>query len=342
MRHHPLILEAADTCGVRPEVPRARGRAPCGQLRSTARRSSDHVLCALLLLLCAGRAFAQAPARMTEEGTDEVLWLDRLCLADSWHPVEECRTRASGLQCPWGGEVLQLYFRVDHHGGEKAYPIGWPRAHMNPAGWERNWKAWDHFEFMVLAKTSRDELPKQALVLEVGEAKPVHTPSLEFSELEKWVPVSIPVADILQKSPSTRGGVNRLRFVVCESSYQHDDVVEFHIGGFRLVRSLVCEVTALSAATPVIYSDQPYITLDLTVVGPPADVKRGVPFTIRTATRVVRQEMLPLGRGQQRIECDIYELMLSPGDYELSVFDTDRARRKSVSLRVVEEPWKQQ
>lgn len=341
MRHHPLALAASDTAGAQPEVLRARGQAPCGQLRTTGRRFAGHVLCALLLL-SAGRTLAQAPARMTEEGTDEMLWLDRLCAADNWHPVEECRTRASDLQCPWGGEVLQLYFCVDHHGGEKAYPIGWPRAHMNPAGWERSWQAWDRFEFMVLAKTSRHQLPKSALILEIGEAKPAHTPSLEFSELEKWVPVSIPVADILEKSPSTRGGVSRLRFVVSESNYQHGDVVEFHVGGFRLVRSLVCEVTALSAVTPVIYAGQPYVTLALTVVGPPADVQRGVPFTIRSATRVVRQEMLPLGPGQQRLDCDISELTLSPGDHELSVFDADKARRKSVSLRVVEEPWKPQ
>jgi len=237
---------------------------------------------------------------------------------------------------------MQLYFEVDHHSGEKKYPIGWPRAHFNPLGWERNWLAWDRIEFMALARTSRDELPKNALTFEFGDVRPVYNPSLEFAELDKWILVSMPVAEIMGKSPILKGGIDRLRFVVSESSYSHGDVLEFHVGGFRLVRSLVCEITELAAATPVIYAGQPFIKLSITVVGPPADVKRGVPFTIRTGNRVARREMLPLGRGQQLYECDISELALAPGDYELVVFETDDARRKSVSLRVVEEPWKQQ
>ena len=297
---------------------------------------------ALMVLLIGGSVFAQAPERTTEEGPNEIVWLDRLCEAENWNPVEECRTRPSTLECPWGGKVMQLYFEVDHHTGEKKYPIGWPRAHLNPLGWERNWQAWDRFECMVLARTSRDKLPKRALTLEFGEVRPVYNPSLEFAELDRWILISMPVAEIMKQSPILKGGITRLRFVVSESSYSHGDVLEFHVGGFRLVRSLVCEITELAAATPVIYAGQPFVKLNITVVGPPADVKRGVPFTIRTGDRVVRREMLPLGRGQQLFECDISELALAPGDYKLVVFETDDARRKSVSLRVVEEPWKQQ
>ncbi|MBT3378663.1 MAG: hypothetical protein HN742_33250 [Lentisphaerae bacterium] len=284
---------------------------------------------------------AQAPARTTEEGKNEVLWLDRLCEVEYWHPVEECRTRVSALECPWGGKVLQLHFEVDHHSGEKKYPVGWPRAHLNPLGWERNWLAWDRIEFMVRAQTSREALPKAALTFEFGDTRPVYNPSLEFAELDKWTVVSMPVAEIMAKSPILKGGISRLRWVVSESSYKHGDVLDFHVGGFRLVRSLVCEITELSAATPVIYAGQPFITLGITVVGPPADVKRGVPFTIRSGERVARHEMLPLGRGKQLYECDISELALVPGDYELVVFEGDEGRARSVSLRVVEEPWKQ-
>ena len=301
------------------------------------------ILCiAWMALLPAGSLLAQAPQRTTEEGKEEIVWLDRLCEAEHWHPVEECRTRTSTLECPWGGKVMQLYFKVDHYDGEKAYPIGWPRAHLNPLGWERNWRAWDRFEFMVLARTSRDKLPKRALMFEFGETRPHYAPHLDFAELDEWIPVSMPVAEMFKQRPILKAGIKRMRLVVTESNYKHDDVLEFHFGGFRLVRSMVCDVTELAATTPVIYAGQPFIKLDITVIGPPADVKRGVPFTIRTGDRVVRREMLPLGRGKQIYECDISDLALAPGDYELVLFERDDARRKSVPLRVVVEPWKQQ
>ncbi len=295
---------------------------------------------AVLAAALSARASAQSAPRITAENGNEILWLDRFGNAADWHPVEECRTRPSTLQCPWGGPALQLYFEVDHHAGEAKYPVGWPRAHINLQGAERRWQAWDRFEFMVLASTSREKLPKRALVWELGEQRPLFNPTLEFPALDTWEPVSVPVAEIFAKRPALKGGVPRLRFVVSESSYAHDDVVQFHVGGFRLTRSLACEVAELKVATPVIYARQPFIKLQITVVGPPADVKRGVPFTIRSAERVVRREMLPLGRGRQLVECDISELDLAPGDYQLIVFEADKTRRRSVSLRAVEEPWK--
>ena len=292
-------------------------------------------------LVLGGRLSAQAPKRITEEGRNEVLWLDRLDDAANWHPVEECRTRSSTLACPWGGKAMELYFKMDFHGGEKAYPIGWPRAHINLVGWERNWRVWDRFEYMILVKSSRKKLPKRALILGYGETRPTYNMPLEFPELGKWVRISVPVAEVLEKSPRLKGGVPRLRFVVNESDYHDKDVVEFYVGGFRLVRSLACEVTAFSVATPVVYAGQDFVKLDLTVIGPPAEVQRGVPFTLRRGNRVIRREMLPLRRGRQVIECDISELTLKPGKYEMIVFEKDKTKRKSVALRVVEEPWQE-
>jgi hypothetical protein len=121
-------------------------------------------------------------------------------------------------------------------------------------------------------------------------------------------------------------------------------VVDFHLGGFRLSRSLSCELTEFAASTPVVYAGQPAVKLNVTVVGPPEQVKRGVPFVLRRqgAKDVVRRETLPLGRGNQVYACDISELDLAPGDYDLVVFDEDPAKRKSVVLKVVAEPWKQE
>ncbi len=297
---------------------------------------------AWLALLVGGSLQVQASPRVTEEGKSEILWLDRLSDAAVWNPVEECRTRPSRLKCPWGGKAMELYFKVDYHGGEKAYPIGWPRAHCKLLMGERDWHAWDRFEFMIQARTSRKSLPEKPLTLEFGEEGKNYSLYPKIPELDKWIRISVPVAELFKARPALRGGIKRLRFVVSESSYNHDDVLEFHVGGFRLVRSLVCEVTKVTATTPVVYAGQPFVKLDITVIGPPADVKRGVPFTIRSGKRVARREMLPLGRGRQLYDCDISELNLTPGDYQLILFEDDRDRRKSVPLKVVEEPWKQQ
>ncbi len=287
------------------------------------------------------QAWSQAPERITAEGGREIRWLDRLCLADQWYPVEECRSQVSARTSPWGGKTLHLYFGIDHHGGEKAYPIGWPRAHCNLQGSEGQWEGWDRFEFMVLVETSRQKLPGRVLLLEIGEKPNVYTETFDWSRTGQWLKVSLPIAEIAAGSPLIQGGIKRLRFVVSESDYRDKDVVEFHLGGFRLTRSLECEVSRLSAAAPVIYSGQPFIRLQVTVVGPPAKVKRGVPFTIRQGSSIIRREMLPLGAGRQIYDCDISELELPPGDYELIVFEEDDAKRKSVPLKMVGSPWQQ-
>ncbi|OGV74598.1 MAG: hypothetical protein A3K19_05820 [Lentisphaerae bacterium RIFOXYB12_FULL_65_16] len=302
------------------------------------------VTAALTLVAVAPTVFGQAMPRTTEEGTREVRWLDRMCDPINWSPVEECQTKASDLQCPLGGKVLLMHFGIDHQSGEKAYPIGWPRAHFTPKEWETEWSAWDVFEFMAQVQFVGKKQPAKPIGLEIGETKPTFTVNPELAEPGKWITVSIPVAEILKDRPELAAAVSRIRFVVSESNYADKDVIDFHFGGFRLTRSLSCEITEFTTTTPVVYSGQPSVKLNVTVVGPPEQVKRGIPFTLRKkgATDAVRREMLPFGRGNQVYPCDISELSLAPGDYELVIFDEDQAKRKSAEFKVVEEPWKQE
>ena len=298
----------------------------------------------LALAPTAPTAFGQTTPRTTEDGTREIRWLDRMCDPLNWSPVEECQTQASELQCPFGGKVMLLHFAIDHFSGEKAYPIGWPRAQFIPKEWETVWSAWDTFEFVAQVQFVGNKLPAKPIILEIGEGKPGYNPVFDLSETGTWTTVSIPVADILKGRPELAAAVSRLRFVVSESDYKDKDVIDVHVGGFRLTRSLTCEITEFTTTTPVVYSGQPSVKLNVTVVGPPEQVKRGIPFTLRGkgATAAVRREMLPLGRGNQVYPCDISELSLAPGDYELVVFDEDQAKRKAVALKVVAEPWKQE
>ena len=304
-----------------------------------------YIWLAVFLTLAAPAAFAQAIPRTTEEGTREVRWFDRMCDPTKWSPfAKECQVKASDLKCPLGGKVLRMHFGIDHQGGEKAYPVGWPRAQFVPKDWETEWSAWDVFEFTAQVQFVGSKLPAKPININIGKAKPSYSAVLDLSEQGKWTTISIPVAKILKDCPNLAAAVPRVRFFVSESNYKDKDVVDFHFGGFRLTRSLSCEITEFTTTTPVVYSGQPFVKLNVTVVGPPEQVKRGIPFTLRKkgAADAVRREILPLGRGNQVYFCDISELNLAPGDYELVIFDEDQAKRKSVDLKVEEDPWKQE
>jgi len=295
----------------------------------------------LVALFLVATASGQTPPRTTTEDKVEIRWLDRLCDAPGW-TVAECSVGKSELACPSGGAAILMHVPVDHTAGEPNYPIGWPRIACALKGWETDWSQWDNFEFMILAKSTREKLPKKAVGLLIGQRPAEFSRSLEFAEKDKWINVSIPV-EALKEIGAAVQELSQVRFCVSESDYQDKDVVDFHVGAFRLTRSTACEVTEFSAKTNlVVFQGQPVLKLDVTVVGPPDEVKRGVPFTLKGKEGVVRREMLPLGRGKQVYPCDISELKLVPGDYELVVFADDDAKRKAVSLKVVEDPWKQE
>jgi hypothetical protein len=82
------------------------------------------------------------------------------------------------------------------------------------------------------------------------------------------------------------------------------------------------------------------VPVELTVEGPPENVSRGIPMTLRRDDRVLRVETLPAQRGKQVIDVDVSELRLTPGPYQLILFADDPERRTAGTFRVVESPWK--
>ncbi len=297
----------------------------------------------LTLALAAAAACAQETLRTTREATRQVCWLDRMCDPAQWSPVEECQALASDHPCPAGGGVLLLRFGIDHHGGEKAYPIGWPRAHFVPRGPEADWASWDAFEFVVQVRFEGHRQPASPISLEVGETKPAFMLPLKLPPGDAWTTITVPVAEILQGHPELARGVPRVRFVVSESNYRDRDLIEFHLGGFRLTRSLDCEVTAFRTTTPVVFAGQTFVKLEVTLSGPPDRVRDGIPFAVRRPgdPEPLRRERLPLQRGRQLYPCDLSGLGLAPGDYELVLFDEDPARSRAARLKVVPDPWTQ-
>ena len=288
----------------------------------------------LLWRLACGVASGQTVAY---EGKDEVLYLDDLANPVRWAP-SECTVEPSTDRQAGGRPTLRLHIAVDHHGGEAKYPIGWPRMYCKlrkPA--ETQWFAYDRLELEVFAEMSRAASPTQALTFQVQcPSKPrVFYHHFDKTRLGEWIRVVIPTSGI----PNVEDVAN-LGFNISESSYHDKDVLDFTIGGFRLVRSAECGLTSMTVKSPVVFRGRPALPVELVVVGPPEHVSRGIPFTLRCSARVVRVETLPVRRGRQTLAVDVSELGLHPGEYSLVAFAEDEARRRTGAFRVVETPWK--
>ena len=293
----------------------------------------------LALMLCWTQALAQDDPATVFRDHEEILHLDCLARPSRWGPSECTVTESIDLRAD-GRPTLHMHIPVDHHGGEKKYPIGWPRMYCElrqPV--ETEWRAFDRLQFEVYAKMSRPALPQSPLNFQMlcPDRHQAHYRNLAELELDKWVTIDIPLAKLEHLGSLARLGLN-----ISESSYKHADVLDFFVGGFRLLRSAQCALTAMKIGTPALYQDAGELVVELEVVGPPERVSRGIPFTVRQMDRDLRRETLSVRRGHQVLRLDIAELELEPGEYTLVAFEADAKRTRSGAFRVVKTPWAKQ
>lgn len=121
------------------------------------------------LAVAMAAALAAAPDKpaLVRDGGDEVLYLDGLADPNRWGP-SECTVAASRDLRAAGRATVHMHIPVDHHAGEARYPIGWPRMYLKlkkPA--ETGWADFERFEFLVLARMSRDRPPRQVIGLQI-------------------------------------------------------------------------------------------------------------------------------------------------------------------------------
>lgn len=280
--------------------------------------------------------FAQGLPQTVFEGKKEVLALDQWASPKRWGPAE-CTVTAARKHLAQGRPTLHMHVPVDHHTGEKNYPIGWPRMGMNPRQiWEKDWTSFERFEFLVYTETSRDRLPKTpiTLILYCPNRHRAWHRSLHELKPNQWVSFSLPIAKMRYVE-----GVARMQFSVSESNYQHGDQLHFYIGGFRFVRSTECRLADLKIRSGVLFQGQPTLDVEIEVEGVPRNVSRAVPFTLRQGKTVIRRESLPVHRGRYTLSIDISELKLAPGSYALVAFEAEADRARSGTFRVVDTPW---
>lgn len=227
--------------------------------------------CVGTLLLCSAvTAVAMAEQPYGKGMTDANI--ERLVLTDmadvsAWRnesPVETKLSR-SDTRVHEGKFSLKFANIVDHTAGEKNYPIGWPRTTLDLVKAKlTDWSQYDFFECWIYVDTSRQALPKSSLG--IGFTHPGHKNSSgrELKEVckDQWTKIVIPIADL--KDPKH---VERVRFNISESNYQHGDRVDFYISNMVLARFAEPAVAELNLERNLLYTNAPSVGAQFKLVG---------------------------------------------------------------------------
>ena len=284
---------------------------------------------ALLVILA-----AQALASLSESARVECRYLSGLCDPKRWSP-SECVASGSPLDAVEHGAV-RMHVPVDFTAGEKQYPIGWPRMYLNLLPEEQNWHDYDRFEFQLFTETSRTNLPRRPLAFHLydvqGQKKLI---TLDQAATGVWKTVALSISDL-----GLSGSVARLGLNINESDYADKDVIDFHFGGFRLVRATDAQVTELKTVAPALFCDSRVLPVEVVVEGPPEKLRAGLPFRLRCGDRVALSQTLPVARGRQTLYLSLSETSLAAGAYTLEVNPDEPPLKKEISVLIVTSPYR--
>ena len=266
------------------------------------------------------------------EGPDEVLYLDGVASPKRWGPSEATVTASKELAD--GHPTVRLHIPVDHHGGEAKYPIGWPRMYLDLQAGEKDWSAFERFEFLAHTAMSRDALPRKIINLQIQcpDRQRNNNRNLEEIRLGEWVRISVPIREIRNV-----GDVARLGFNINDSDYRHGDVLDFRFGGFRLARSRDVRFSLFRVAAKVVFQGTKTLAVSVDAVGPPEEIAKGIPCAVRAGEKTVQEFRLAAEHGAQTLCVPIEKL--APGRYVLVAFPGEEGKEASEPFRVVESPW---
>ncbi|NLF94733.1 MAG: hypothetical protein GX564_12680 [Oligosphaeraceae bacterium] len=233
-----------------------------------------------------------------------------------------------------GQPVLRQNIAIDHYGGDKKYPVGWPRMYFAVKGDEGKWMDYDSVHFDIQAETSRQDTKNLPLTLQIGNQSKENFTKALYPVPGEWQSISVPLADLPPPQQIVHFGFN-----ISDSSYQHGDVLTFRFRGFALQRSKLCRVDQLTVTGPAIFTGSAQLNLELSISGPAAEAARGVPFQISQGSTILRQETLPVPRGRTAMTMDVSELHLAPGRYTLTAYPDLPERQQVATFTVIQSPW---
>ena len=259
--------------------------------------------------------------------------LDGVADPKRWSPAE-CEISVSP-HTVWEHPAFRMRIPVDFTTGEKQYPIGWPRMYLNLLPEEQAWQAYDRFEFQIFTETSRTNLPKRPLIFHLfnaqGQQKLI---TLDLAAIGAWRTFDVNISDL-----GLTGNIARLGFNINEADYNDKDLVDFHIGGFRLARATVAQVTELKTVASALFCDSRVLPFELVVEGPPDKLAAGIQFQLRCGNRTALAITLPVTRGRQTLYLPLADAKLDPALYTLVACPDDPALRKEVTITVTSSPW---
>ncbi len=264
----------------------------------------------------------------------EYRYLDSLADPKRWSPAE-CETSVSSRSAD-GHPCVRMHIPVDFSTGEKNYPIGWPRMYLTLKPDEQEWLEYDRFEFQLFTETKRASLPKHPLSLQVhgacGQKKSV---TLDLATIGASKAFTMNLSDL-----GMTGGIARLGFNISEADYCDKDVIDFHLGGFRLARATAAQVTQLKASCPALFCDSRVLPVEMLVEGPAEKVAAGIPIRLRKGDRTVLAKTVPVSRGCQTLYLPLTGAEPEPGAYTLAVWPDTPELRKEITVTLLSSPYR--
>ncbi len=282
----------------------------------------------VLILVVADAMAAEAPEPPME----------RCVLADGdsqskWHPAEAAME--PDPQHARAGRAMRLHIDVDHFAGERAYPIGWPRAYTPIAADRQDWSKWDFLDFWVFTETSREALPGTPLGLIVRSPDKANSFHRPLTELQKgqWTHFRVPVAKLPDPAHCTA-----VQFAIAESNYAHGDVVDFWIDDLALLRYAEPTLLAVRPQRQVIYADARTLRVEIELTGLEEGENANVDVALRRDGHTVASTTVALPPGITGIVLPIQQA--EPGTCEVQASVAGASRTLTSPVRVITSPWR--
>jgi hypothetical protein len=221
------------------------------------------------------------------EANKERVELDSQSDSTQWYngSPEETQLSSSAAHVKQGSAALKFANVVDHTKGEKAYPVGWPRAGTDLAKMKlTDWSAFDLFECWIYTETSRDHLPNAPLTVGFYHSGPKRSTSVPLNTVKKdqWVKFAIPVSQIEEPQD-----VQRIQFSISEANYRHGDRIDFYIDDPVLTRYVQPAIASFELDRKIMYADETYVVGRFTLAGHQGLETTRVQLTVGPADRPV-------------------------------------------------------
>ena len=289
----------------------------------------------LWMLAAAGTLVAAVAAAAAPEMEKQLLFGG--ASAQGWSPAEST-LEISAAHVKVNEAALHWHVTVDYYGGEKNYPIGWPRfGRTLPAGAQRDWSAWDFLHMWIFTTASRPTLPKDplGLGLHTPDKSSAYNTILSQIKLGEWVEVVIPIAKIQYP-----GDVRNIQFHISEANYRHADQLDLWIDDLALLRYARPVVLDLAAENAVLFADAKIVAARFELAGVKPNETVPVTCELRRAGQVVACATAQATRGAQRVALGLEPGALAPGVFELTARAGDGQPATTTQVRVVESPWR--